>query len=134
MSTRSLTVLQDSWEEHEEIAVMYRQMDGYPEGHGKDLADFLKGMRITNGMSVSTDKTANGGDCLAAQIVAHFKTEVGSIYLKAAGTRDCDEEYIYTVTPDVGAGTIRLKCEAVGYNGEPNEIIFDGLVDSWTIQ
>ena len=32
MGTRSLTVFSDTWED-EEIAVFYRQYDGYPEGH-----------------------------------------------------------------------------------------------------
>ena len=39
MGTRSLTVVK---EEENELLVMYRQMDGYPSGHGQDLANFLK--------------------------------------------------------------------------------------------
>lgn len=40
MGTRSLTVFIDEHND-KEIVVMYRQMDGYPEGHGQDLVDFL---------------------------------------------------------------------------------------------
>ncbi len=38
MGTRSLTILcgRDA-----EIAVLYRQYDGYPEGHGRELAEIL---------------------------------------------------------------------------------------------
>ena len=70
MGTRSLTIFQ----EKEEIAVLYRQFDGYPEGHGRELAEFLSGYKFTKG-KIDNPKTANGMDCLAAQIVAHFKTE-----------------------------------------------------------
>ncbi len=29
---------------------MYRQFDGYPSGHGLDLAEFLKDFKIINGI------------------------------------------------------------------------------------
>jgi hypothetical protein len=103
MGTRCLTVLHDNHEDRE-IVVMYRQMDGYPEGHGADLAEFLSGGEIINGISVADrgKLTFNGLECLAAQVVAHFKTDVGSIYLMPAGTRDVWEDYIYHVRGEVG--------------------------------
>jgi hypothetical protein len=94
MGTRSLTVLKD--EENKEIAVLYRQYDGYPTGHGKELAEFCANREITNG--ICSGRTANGMGCLAAQIIAIFKTEVGGFYLYSARTRNCSEEYIYYVT------------------------------------
>ena len=104
MSTRSLTVFKERWKEDdksisEEIVVMYRQMDGYPSGHGVELAEFLKEMVIVNGVPVGaeTAKIANGMSCLAAQVVSYFKDQVGNIYLYRAETRDCGEEYIYTI-------------------------------------
>ena len=103
MGTRSLTIMQDSWD-HKEIAVMYRQFDGYPSGLGVELAEFLSGFRIVNGITDKIGKVANGGSCLAAQIVAHFKDEVGNVYLEPAGTRNCGEEYVYIVTPEVDKG------------------------------
>ena len=39
MGTRSLTFVYD--ENGAKILNMYRQMDGYPSGHGKELAEFL---------------------------------------------------------------------------------------------
>ena len=38
MGTRSLTFV---YEDNKPIVNMYRQFDGYPEGHGQELADFL---------------------------------------------------------------------------------------------
>ena len=61
MGTRSLTTFNSSYS-NEEIVVMYRQYDGYPTGHGKELLEFLKGMTIVNGISAkeNPNKFANG--------------------------------------------------------------------------
>ena len=84
---------------------MYRQMDGYPSGHGQELAEFLSKFTIVNGIGLTDGrKIANGVECLAAQIVAHFKTDVGGFYLHAGSERDAKgaygEEYIYEVFAD----------------------------------
>jgi len=98
MGTRSLTVINSEWDDSE-ICVLYRQFDGYPEGHGTDLLHFLKDMNIVNGMGSENMKLkiSNGMDCLAAQIVAHFKTGPGYFYIHSAGSRDMCEEFIYTI-------------------------------------
>ena len=92
MGTRSLTILYD--EKNTEIAVIYRQYDGYPDGHGAELADFL------------VKAKHNGMNCLAANIVRHIKTYASdgvsngyafTTYLYPAGTRNMGEEYIYKV-------------------------------------
>lgn len=99
MGTRSLTIINSNeWGKDEEICVLYRQFDGYVSVHGQELAKFLDGYTVTNGISRVTERTANGSHCLAAQIIAHFKTEVGNFYLYPAKTRDIGEEYIYEVT------------------------------------
>lgn len=97
MGTRSLTIFK---EDKKDVAVMYRQFDGYPSGHGQELKAFLSEFEgVTNGIAIGeTRKTANGMGCLAAQTVAHFKTGVGQFYLHAANTRDCGEQYRYTVS------------------------------------
>jgi hypothetical protein len=100
MGTRALTVFKNK--DDVEICVMYRQMDGYPEGHGLELAEFLNGFKMVNGLSDKKEKIANGMSCLVAQVIAHFKTEAGSFYIYPAGTRDCWEEYIYIVTGKEG--------------------------------
>ena len=103
MGTRSLTLLCEEGtpaKPGREIVVMYRQMDGYPSGHGQELADFLGEFTIVNGMSGGQPKViANGADCLAAQVIAKFKVQAGNVYLNPAGTRGVWEEYLYTVWP-----------------------------------
>lgn len=108
MSTRSLTVFKD--EEGQEIAVMYRQLDGYPKGHGKDLTEMLSGIKMVNGLSIDNPgKVANGMGCLAAQIVAHFKEGPGGIYLLPAGSRDCGEDYTYLITGNTDEPEIEIR-------------------------
>lgn len=127
MGTRSLTVFK---EDGADIVVMYRQMDGYPTGHGQDLAGFLAGMVMVNGMSGGDPpKTANGMPCLAAQVVAHFKDGVGSIYLHPAGTRKCGEDYIYYVSGVEGKEPTIKVCDIRGGYGDvpqTEDIMFEG--------
>ena len=105
MGTRSLTVVK---EDGKDVCVLYRQMDGYPSGHGVELCIFLKGMRITNGISGDSTNTANGMGCLAAQMVYHFKDGIGQFYLYPSGTRDVWEEYIYIVENKNGAPYVSI--------------------------
>lgn len=107
MGTRCLTVFED--ERHNEIAVLYRQFDGYPEGHGKELFEYLDGKRLVNGIGMGDDTNAfNGMECLAASTVAHFKDGIGGFYLYPAKTRGMGEEYVYTVKPGNG-GKIKIE-------------------------
>lgn len=104
MGTRSLTVIRD---EQEEIVVIYRQYDGYLEGHGKDLAEILmpggKPIPVVNGLKPNDDGMCfNGAGCAAAHIVSQLKTEPGGIYLHPAGTRNAGEDYTYTVSFEEG--------------------------------
>ena len=98
MGTRSLTIFNNEWD-NEEIVVLYRQYDGYPTGHGRDLLNFLNNMKIVNGMNSKNEKLkiANGMGCLSAQVIAYLKEAPGDFYLHSAGTRDIGEEFIYTL-------------------------------------
>ena len=103
---------------------MYRQMDGYPRVHGLCLKEFLEPFTIGNGMRYKTETPyANGMDCLAGQIIAHFKQGNGSFYLYPAGTRGVGEEYTYEVYLVNGEVFIRV----ISYN----EIIYDGVVSGF---
>ena len=77
MGTRSTTTI---YEGDKPLLTFYRQMDGYPSGHGQELVDFLKGIEIVNGIQMGGEppklQQANGAGCLAAQILTHFKTSV----------------------------------------------------------
>lgn len=94
MGTRCLTAV---YEDGVEILTLYRQFDGYFDGHGDELALFLSGIQLVNGISGERKNVANGMGCLAAQIVAHMKTEPGGFYIYKSGSRDVGEEYIYHV-------------------------------------
>lgn len=87
MGTRCLTFVTN--DEGFPIICMYRQMDGYPEGHGVDLAKLLAPIKMVDGL---------GAGCLAAQIVAHFKDGPGGIYLHRPNKHmDTWQEYEYWV-------------------------------------
>src|SRR5512146_1803261 len=108
MGTRSLTRVYDK--DGAEIICMYRQFDGYPSGHGAELACFLAPFRIVNGLRLDekAGEIANGMGCLAAQIVAHFKRTPGGFYLYPPGTSDVNEDYEYAV--ELRDGRVSLKC------------------------
>lgn len=125
MGTRSLTYVYE--DDNEPIICMYRQFDGYPTGHGAELAHFLLPFKIVNGISGNArmGKVANGMGCLAAQLVANFKTDVGNIYLYAPKLDiDAMQEYEYHVTDS------SVKVLLNGYE-EPNEVIFEGSYEEF---
>jgi len=133
MGTRSLTVFKD--EQGEELAVLYRQMDGYPEGHGKELYKLLRGAKVINGYSLddSLDKRVfNGMSCLSAAVIAALKDEIGHFYLYPAGTRDAGEEYIYILSPgakrkDGRSRALNLRIE----DPYDKKVLYDGSLDRW---
>lgn len=83
MGTRSLTFTYGS--NGEKLLCMYRQYDGYPEGHGKELATILQ-TTLSNGM-----------ECLSASIVAKLKTGAYNIYVYPTNTRNAEQDYEYHI-------------------------------------
>lgn len=102
MGTRSLTRVFDDAKKGKDdcILVMYRQFDGYPTGHGKELAQFMKDGTFVNGINLDekNKKIFNGAGCFAAQLVAHFKDGPGGFYLHSAAIKDAGQEYEYHIT------------------------------------
>jgi len=130
MGTRSLTIIKTG---DTEIAVLYRQYDGYPSGHGADLKGILAGRPVVNG--ISDARQINGGHDMAVQIISALKgdeTTPGGLYLYPAGTRNMGEEFTYTVTaPEVSwwsgikkTAKIHLKVEGYG-------VSYDGPLDDF---
>lgn len=122
MGTRSLTRVietykDDGKEKKNLIVTMYRQYDGYPSGHGDELASFLKSGRVVNGIGLGdTGKIFNGAGCLAAQMVSHFKGDsAGGFYLYPNTTKDAGQEYEYHVLVDFNTQQIKLICFEQGY-------------------
>jgi hypothetical protein len=120
MSTRSLTRIHD--ESGKEVCCIYVHGDGYPDGVGRQLADFIVARPLVRGISGS-DRVANGMTDLAAQIVVHLKGDrVGGTYLYAPGTSDCSEEYVYAISHEPGPsaghpGSATLACYGAGTKG-----------------
>lgn len=94
MGTRSTTKIYDG---NDLILSLYKQYDGYPDGWGKELKDFLKSGKFTNGFS-STDANSstvfNGIGCFALQLVSHFKGGCGGLY---ATTAEDSQAYNYVI-------------------------------------
>ena len=116
MGTRSLTFV---YEGEMPIVNMYRQFDGYPTGHGQELADFLLSGELINGYSKKQSVQFNGMGCLAAQMIAYFKNTVGGFYIYSVDSTDCWQEYEYHVYGD----KVVVK--------NPTEVIFSGTWDEF---
>lgn len=97
MGTRCLTFVYN--ERNDRLVGIYRQFDGYPGGHGKEIAEFLKDRKIINGIpsEKQMQKASNGMDCLAASLIASLKTDIGNIYIVPTNTGDCGQEYEYHI-------------------------------------
>jgi len=134
MGTRSLTFVYSeskSGEKATPIMNMYRQYDGYPSGHGAELAEFLNDGRLVNGLSgMGKEKQFNGMGCLAAQMVANFKDGAGSFYLYPVTTTDCGQDYEYHVRNIDGEFKITVFNCGVNFFGltqsEQHDKIFEG--------
>jgi hypothetical protein len=125
MGTRSLTYVYD--DNNDPLICMYRQFDGYPTGHGSELASFLTPFKIVNGISgnAKIGKVANGMGCLAAQLVANFKTDVGNIYLHPPILgRDDGQEFEYHITDKT------VKIILSGWS-EPDKVVFEGSYEEF---
>ena len=134
MGTRSLTFVYDG---DKPILNLYRQYDGYPTGHGAELAQFLAEFHITNGISSGeTRRTANGMGCLAAQVVAHFKESVGGFYIYSVDAVECGQDYeyhVYTKDKELRVRITNRGCNFFGLTmSDTNESLFDGTVAEFT--
>jgi hypothetical protein len=121
MGTRSLTYVYDG---ETPVVCMYRQFDGYPEGHGREVASFLEELNMVNGLSMGeTRRVANGMGCLAAQLVTTFKKDAGGFYLHSPilGREDW-QDYEYHIFED------KVKVYSGTYTESGENVIFEG---SW---
>ena len=138
MGTRSLTKVITTWEDtdgkkqRQPVTCMYRQYDGYMDGHGKELAEWLDGFTIVNGIpSDKSEPMFNGMDCLAAQMFVHFKSSgckddgtptsnAGGIYCMHPDTTGCFEEYLYEISQ--GDDCILITVYETHYESDTEEI------------
>jgi len=145
MGTRSLTFVYDSYKNEQgqmvyrPIINMYRQYDGYPTGHGAEVADFLNQFEaITNGIAVGEKRrTANGMGCLAGQLVSNFKgDEAGQFYLYPVECVDCGQDYEYHVYQNENRELcVRIKDRGFNMFGltmsDKDECLFDGVLSEF---
>jgi hypothetical protein len=134
MGTRSLTFVYDG---ETPIINMYRQYDGYPTGHGAEIAEFLAPFEMVNGIDINeTRKVANGMGCLAAQLVANFKDGAGQFYLYPTSAVDCGQDYEYHIYKDAEGLRVRITdrgCNMFGLTmSDKNDAIFDGTLAEFT--
>jgi len=111
MGTRSLTFVYDG---DVPVINIYRQYDGYPSGHGHELAQFLDSKTLVNGFTDKNSAQANGMGCLAAQLIVQLKHGVGGIYIYPVNSTDCFQDYEYHVYED----RVVVK--------DPTAVIFEG--------
>lgn len=121
MGTRSTTKIND--EQGDTLVTLYRQFDGYPTGHGQELADFLNSKTLINGFGDSESKAhANGMGCLAALLISHLKGDkIGNVYVTPQGDF---QEYNYTVYSK--DNELALRAEDDG-----GRVLYDGLASEY---
>ena len=98
MGTRSTVKFISEHDQETVLLSIYQQYDGYIDGVGRQLAEFLKDKKVINGFNSSqTMETgyANGMGCLAAQYLASIKTGVGGVYCTGP---DDKQQYNYRVS------------------------------------
>lgn len=89
---------------------IYQQYDGYLEGVGKELCEWLKDKIIVNGFSYFDKRNiANGVGCLVAQFISDKKNEVGNFYIYPIGEGKDYCDYNYTVIIDETYSERKLK-------------------------
>ena len=101
MGTRSKTsFIKKVGDKREHLVSVYQQFDGYIEGVGHEIANYILNKEIINGISLGdkeTTKKANGYTCLIAQFIRDFKTDIGGLYIT---TQDDIQEYNYDIVFD----------------------------------
>ena len=127
MSTCSLTFVKD--DTNRVVMNMYRQCDGYPSGLGTELYEFLKDIKMVNGLGSGSENVANGAGCLAAQIVAHFKDGPGGVYLHHPSSKDCGQDYEYHITADTSGITVKVM--EAGWSGHRAKKLYQGDVEGF---
>lgn len=125
MGTRSQTAVFDG---SDKLVQIYRQYDGYPSGHGKELAEFMTGLQLVNGYGSQEGRIANGAGCFAAQLVGYLKQgKVGNIYLEPPSLELLQHDYTYVIGLDTFAPEKGI--EIFVFDGERQ--IFKGKVPAF---
>jgi len=119
MGTRATVHFYSEFNQEKPILSVYHQFDGYIDGVGHDLANWLLTKKIINGIDNETMEAgfANGMGCLAAQYVKENKTRIGGLYLT---TSEDLQSYNYHVR--LIGGKIEIKVDDI-FTGTPKELL-----------
>lgn len=145
MGTRSTTDFVNTGEDGSEtiLATLYRQYDGYPDGHGLDLAKAMEGAVMVNGIPVGSDERTmfNGMGDLAVRVISLLKgdaSRAGDFYLHPPdGKRNEWVDYHYKITaPPVGARLSDRPADPVVpsisvYDGQAEDPMWTGTVEEF---
>ena len=105
---------------------IYNHYDGYPQGLGVKLANFLDGYDVVNGLSTGYQgPVANGMGCLAAQTVSYLKDEPGNVYLRKPIEKDWEDyEYFVWVKDhaELWISIFNYNSECI-FVGEPDKLL-----------
>lgn len=107
-----------------ELCLIYRQFDGYPEGHPLETAEWLASGKVVNGLGMKdTELVFNGAGCLAAQLIARMKEGPGGTYIHSLKSRgESWEDYLYDIIVKEDR-TIEYVCYD---NNEHKDVLFRG--------
>ena len=99
--------------------------DGYIEGVGHDLAEFLLSKKIVNGITCFDDMNAiaNGFSCLIAQYISNVKRGPGEVYIYPQHFKG---DYNYDVVYNGCKNEIYIKVthyDKVLFEGSPKELL-----------
>ena len=99
MGTRCLTYLYRE-DADKPFTCIYRQFDGYPVGHGLEIAKFMNSKTMVNGYNDAATQINGMGD-LASQLIVLLKggkTEADGIYIEEPDLdADCWQDYEYHI-------------------------------------
>lgn len=92
------------------LALVYLQMDGYPDGHPLETAIWLTQGEVVNGIKMSNSGPVfNGAGCLTAQFIKKFKHGAGGLYIESLKSRGhLGENYLYDVIINEDTGDIKM--------------------------
>ena len=79
---------------------IYHHYDGYPEGLGVTLANYLNPKKIVNGIPLkptSSVDLANGMGCLTASLIEYLKEAPGKVYVDYPYQDRFDIDYTYYI-------------------------------------
>jgi hypothetical protein len=113
MGTRSTTKI---YEDGQLLLAIYKQFDGYPDGWGQQLKDFLHSGVFVNGFNFNDTKGGfefNGVGDFVLLLVKEFKEGTGGLY---ATTEENEQEYNYVIEfdhneKDYGKMKYSIRCK-----------------------